>query len=279
MISKPKMSTHDENEHPSKRTLETAAFVPAADNILSETDRRHLRGCAVCTGEVNRLRDARDAFNAANPPAAFFASLGSQDELKRKSRPSTSAFFTARRAAIVGIAAVFLLVVFSLSLANDAEKRSAPDFGISLKGNAATSISLALYVSRDGAAALPWVKHSPFRPGDILRFGVRSEQAGYVEIVNLDDRGRTTVYFPREDSPPTRVEAGKAILLDGSIVLDDFIGDEMIFVFVTPTPGTSTDLSKIIESAFSRADSQFDRMSIDHMEGAVSSTRITKVPK
>jgi len=75
------------------------------------------------------------------------------------------------------------------------------------------------------------------QPGDALRFVVDPHGARFVLIMSIDGARRISTYYPFDGSASAALPARAGqVELDGSVVLDDTIGDERIWVLLSDEP-------------------------------------------
>ena len=76
--------------------------------------------------------------------------------------------------------------------------------------------------------------------GEVVRFRVRSDAAGFLTIVSRSPSGGVTLLFPNRFSPESRIEAGASITVpaDGAFVfkVSGPFGQEYVKAIVTPAP-------------------------------------------
>lgn len=247
--------------------LEEYAFGDAELGVNEVAD--HLTGCRACSAEVENLRRERDAFHAARPSATFMASL-------EPTLPAVTRLPTGRRrrfAGALGLSFTAAAAAVVLLLSSEAFQSSGSEPGVRYKGAPALSI----YVSRDGEPASPLAADQTLRPGDVLRFGVHRERAGYLWIVNVDDRGRVTRYVPHQGSAPLQVSTA-AGPLPGSIRLDDFLGQELIVSVWSESPLPYERVRQAISNAYEACGGDLSKFARPEVEAEFSFRVVTKGP-
>ncbi len=226
-------------KHPSARALEEWAFQPEAPGAGGSAMARHLDACLECRKAVEGLRAERDAFLAQRPAAAFVARVVA-------SRPPSSwerlrGLFSLPRLVGAGAAvsmAILLLVLGPRLLGGGDEVR--------LRGG--QKPVLQLLAGRVGGTVSPLPAGATLTAGDALRFEVVLAQPAHVQVVNLDDRGVFTRYYP-VDGASGLLPAGRH-LLPGSIVLDAFVGRERISLVTGPQPIDEARVREALRAAF-----------------------------
>lgn len=271
----------DNGQHPSRRRLEETAFCPADQVRLADEEKTHIEDCTVCAARIEALREQRAVFLEARPAGPF---LDRVDERLAEGGRFRQGFDRRLRSLspkiLVPVAAGVLAAVLGMALfpALRGGRDAVPgklhlDNRIVLRGGAVT---LDLFVSREGRAARPADPDEPLRQGDVLRFGVRSDEAGYVTVANQDDRGRVSLYFPVPGDTPHRVEAGEQTLLPGSIILDDFIGEELLVLVISPSKIPEKTIRDALLRAYDAVGGDLGRMTDVDVEGRVAFRRIRK---
>jgi hypothetical protein len=223
-------------EHPSALDLERLAFDPQGAHVGSNLE-AHVGGCDRCGQRVQALRADRAAFLVRHPAARFAASV-------ETSRARTA--WEKLRAALLGLAAVGAMA----GIAWLALPSGSADERVHFKGAAPT---LEVFVSRNGAPAVAMAEGEPLYPGDVLRWVVSTSDDAYLFVANLDDQGRFTQYFPSSGRESQWVRKGARVPLEGSIALDDFIGEERITLLVSSQPLEAGQVEAALQRAFREA--------------------------
>ena len=268
---------HGERGHPSRRILETYAFASDEGQGVTAQVRRHFERCPICMDEIDWLRDARKAFVSERPPVVFAAGISEKmagsNWLERLLRGTTLKLVVPLTASLVLAAGIIL---YSLGPYGSMVSRddASPANRITLKGTDALQFSL--FVSRNGASALPHTVDTALHENDVLRFGIRSAKGGAVTIANIDDTGRVSIYYASHDSGAAPIEAGVFRIIDESIVLDEFMGNELIVAVVSKNPVSQTKMTQALRAAFKKAGGRLDLMSRLDIEGDIALYPIEK---
>lgn len=94
---------------------------------------------------------------------------------------------------------------------------------VTLKGD------LALAVYRQTAAGSERVESGAvLKPGDKVRFEVRTKEPGFVAVLSRDGAGHVTVYYPYQAAEAGPYRPAEP-LLPGAIALDDTLGSEDVW--------------------------------------------------
>ena len=124
------------------------------------------------------------------------------------------------------------------------------DDGARTKGG---DVTLALIVRHgDGRTERVLPGGARLRPGEAIRFELSTRRAGYVGVVGIDAARAVTAYAPATGALPA-LAAGRAQLLDGSVVLDETLGAERIVAAVCAAPRPIDELVAAARRALARA--------------------------
>lgn len=254
---------------PAPADLDAYAFAPDAAARASRWH-AHASACEHCLKRVHELRAERTRFLESRPPDAFMRSLLAATQQSECDAPQTNASIRRQTAdpkrrflqrplpAIVSAAALAACLAWAfLPGSRLLERQDAAD--VRLRGK--SSSALFVYVSRGGSPARALHEGELLEAGDVLRFGVRTTRAGFASIVNIDERGRVTRYFPQRDAESLRIQENTPhALLPGSIRLDDFVGEELLALVVTDQPVSEARLRSSFEAAYTQSAGRLDRL-------------------
>lgn len=127
-------------------------------------------------------------------------------------------------------------------------------------------------------------------PGDALRFTLTAAgESNHLVVFSLDQAGTLSSFYPNEATPPALLApGGKTIALEGqgrhvlpgSIILDDSLGREVIFLLAAPRPFEPGPLQKRVKSVFSRDPRAAAALGADKLgfSGVVRVVTILKAP-
>lgn len=228
-------------QHPSARALEEWAFQPEDASTSESATARHLAACPDCRKAVETLRVEREAFLALRPAPAFV------ERVLASAPPSPwerlRELLSLPR--LLGAGAALSMAVLALVLA---PRLLGGDGGDEVRLRGAQAPVLKLLAGRVGGTVSPLPAGATLTAGDVLRFEVVLARPAHVQVVNLDDRGVFTRYYPVEGASGL-LPAGRH-LLPGSIVLDDFVGRERISVVAAPQPIDEGRVREALLAAF-----------------------------
>ncbi|MFC1852169.1 DUF4384 domain-containing protein [candidate division CSSED10-310 bacterium] len=191
--------------------------VESLDETLTASIARHLEHCSECQQKLVQISREKEAFLSLNPATRIAAVIPEKDKMHFLK-------FASLRVAPV---CILILIAFVLLLPQD---QSDNYFGI--KG----SFSMNLYVTRNNDTFIG--KSGFYFPGDQIQFSVLADSPVFLYIVNIDDHDKITFYFPTTDVEQEPLLIRQKEFLPLSITLDQYIGNERIFVFVSQTPFT-----------------------------------------
>lgn len=143
--------------------------------------------------------------------------------------------------AVIGVMLVSLLVwlvpALDLDLNFDFEQTDAP---VRVRSDAPTGY----YVKR-GTVMTQGVDGESVSPRDLLRFFVKTSAPKHVVILGQDDTGIVRTYFPPPETSQW-VEAGRDTLLEGSVELNDTLGEETLYFFLCDAKAKLRGLRQIL---------------------------------
>lgn len=181
------------------------------DRILLGEDvgaaRAHLENCVECRARLEALDRTALEFRKTAPIPMMAA------RTRRRLNAKPRMIFSS-----LGALAAAAIVLLFLARPDDPDVR--------LKGG----VALSVYRQRDPAAE-SLLPHARVRPGDVLRFGVKTPRAGFAAVASIDGAGVVTIYAP----PGPELEAiaaGKEQILDGTVELDATLGTERLIALV-----------------------------------------------
>jgi hypothetical protein len=221
-----------ESEHPSRHTL-TRYHAGETEGSEKGEIYAHVAGCPECRKILEQLEEARAAFFAGHDREAFLDTVRT-----RAAEPETAWWrFLFRPAHLAAAAAVLVMAVLVATL-------WMPDSGERMKG---ADLELGYYVMgpQGPEKAAP---NQVLHPGDRIQFRLTAPAGGYVHIVGVDERGQVSVYFPRPDEAPETFPGGAGRPVPGSVILDEVLGRERVFLLVCPKPLDRDDLAERLGS-------------------------------
>jgi hypothetical protein len=212
----------------------------------------HLAGCARCRQRLEELKRER---------RALYERVPRLDLGEARPRPRW-------RPALAAACACLLLAIGAWILWGEKQRTG----GVVFKGEAP---ALSFRVEREGRV-LAGRAHMQLRPGDRIRFAYSLGEDAYLLIVNLDDEGKATVYYPLGGGESLPVQAGQEVFLPGSIRLDEYLGPERIFAVFTREPLSAGDIQSAAVRAFRRV-KDVEKIETLPVEGYQVTIPITKV--
>ncbi len=275
MISRSRREENTPSIHPNPRRLEWAAFAPPSESKSDDLIFLHIETCPLCASKIEALRSGRSAFLEENSPETFLQAIEIRAHSRRAERRRSATRWIPLGLAAGVLICLSLVFIYRTGIFGGKPQNDFP--GISLKGGGAPSVSLELYVSRGGLDAVRWNKGPPLYPGDVLKFGVKSASDRFVMIANIDDRGAVSLYNPLDNAPSARVPGGRLTVIKESILLDDFVGNELIVLLASKTPLNFVAVKAALEEAYHAAKGNLNRIVVKGIDAEISLTPITKV--
>ncbi|MBW2735913.1 MAG: DUF4384 domain-containing protein [Deltaproteobacteria bacterium] len=204
-------------------TMLSALIVEELPQLQKQRLLDHLAQCSICASELELLRTHATEYEArmGDHQARLLQSLegqGSTLPVRRWLRPSLLALAAT-------VAAISLVALMG--------ERAAPTHAndITFKGALAVEI-----VAKRGDTQREVKDDTRLRAGDALRLMITTATPGYLTVFSIDGRRAISRWYPeRANQPPLSLERSGRHTLAGSIVLDDALGPEQVFVVFSPT--------------------------------------------
>lgn len=105
---------------------------------------------------------------------------------------------------------------------------------------AGEDVGVSFFV-RNGHGAVPGMPGSAYREGDQFRFTYWSGRNDYLLLLSMEEDGTVSVYYPDEAATGAGGESvaiarGRNVPLEGSVVLNDYVGRERFFALFSTRP-------------------------------------------
>lgn len=171
----------------------------------------HCEQCSDCQQKLETIEQERSEFTKRNP-------------LPRIEDLSPVLGIPNWRIISVRIAPIMALLLIAIFFFSPSPRN---DNYIAMKG----SFNIKLYITRNNHTFIG--SDGVYFSGDKLQFAVLSDEPVYLYIINIDQSGKTSVYYPDIDTPQIPIRNNQQTFLPVSITLDDYIGLERIFVFTS----------------------------------------------
>lgn len=215
-------------DHLSKLTLLALAAGDLAPEKKAEA-LSHVQGCGDCRRALEALETDREVFLKDHP-----------FEARKIEKPGFSFF----RPAYYRMAAVLALFVAAGAYFTVLREKE----GTRTKGGEESVRIMVL----DGDGSVAERKNPVYRPGERIQFIYSCAERNRLALMSIDSLGRTTVYYPVSGDSSVRLEQGRDLPLDRSILLDGYIGPEL-FVAVLSSASLPVDaVQSALEEAFRR---------------------------
>jgi len=212
------------------------------DGAALKTVETHLGACAHCGAMVTAMRGV--SWRA--DPAVLREHLEGEPIFARLAR------WFARPAVLVPAAGLVLVLAAAPLVV-----RQMIDAGaVREKGG----IGLRVFVkTADGSR--PAMQGERLRAGDAIKFAVSPGGQRYVMVVNVEETGKVTRYYPRdEQSAPT--DPHREAVLPTSITLDDYHGVERVYAVFSDKPLAFGDVAAAVRKAAGPS-GRFDPRAVD----------------
>ncbi len=191
------------------------------EQLDAENIRCHLELCAACTKlseemDTNIREFSKDEDNRIRR-------LNSEiDQKFGQSKTRSTAFKSFALAGLFAAAAAALLFLF---FGIDRTENSQDSDRIAFKGE----FSMKIIGNRQGKQ-FEVKDGTSLKEGDSIMFIVTVGEPGYLTIFSKDKSGKLSPFYPdnspEQDVEPLRIEAAGIHIMDGSILLDDVLGEE-----------------------------------------------------
>jgi hypothetical protein len=206
------------------------------------TATEHVVECGACRERYERLMVEDARFIASPQLASRVDSIVVAALREARAR-------TRRRTAGALMACATLAVAFVVMSHHERSRADEPASAARRKGG--TSMAIVLQDARGRVATL--ADGDLARPGDAIRFQVTTGAAADLVVLAFDRR-QVSVYAPQPGAgEAVRLEPGRVVTLDGSIVLDDTLGPERVVAVFCAHPRALDELLAEARGAFERA--------------------------
>ena len=118
----------------------------------------------------------------------------------------------------------------------------------------AQAAGLQFFVWRD-SAAVEGREGGVYREDEQIRFTYWSGENDYLVVLSIENSGQVTVYYPdggrgEDPSRSLRIPRGRNIALEGSVVLNDYVGRERFFALFSTEPLSVAQVRETASRAF-----------------------------
>lgn len=117
--------------------------------------------------------------------------------------------------------------------------------------------------------------------GDALRFVIASDSAGFVSVFSVDAKGRLNPFYPESDPAtypdPIKIDREGDHELPGSVILDDWVGEEYLVVVFSRKSFDRRQVDLAIKRAILEGGPQAVNPAVLGVEGSVAVVPIVKV--
>lgn len=226
-----KLSLDSTQDHPTQHTL-LSLHAGELEGEEKKQVREHVSGCSTCSAFLQELESFKEQFASTHSREGILASVRQRADKDSVEVSSWwSRLFVAPHSLIWSASLVALLMLGLLFIYQNHGDDTDGSY-TRIKG---AEISLSYLVAENGKPVLA----KPGRilhPRDRIQFRLTAPRGGYVHIVGVDEAGTVTVYFPLPGVAPELYPGGSARPVPGSIILDDTLGKERVFVLICAGP-------------------------------------------
>lgn len=240
------------SDHPDDDCLSDLALDQVrVGELASETISAHLDACGRCRARQRSLAEAHLAVEL--PPLDLTSKeLTPQDltpqDLKPldpppQVKPRRRWAQTSAAGLAIAAAALLLIIVRPATPLDDPEPSTHNPTPTTRTKGAPT---LHFHIRRDGTI----LKGGPgdaLHPGDALRFAYSWSEGGAIAVLSRDGAGTISAYFPAGEHTYAAA-AGEEIDLPGAVLLDEVLGDEVLYGFFCRSELPLLTLERAIEA-------------------------------
>ncbi len=215
------------NSHPSRHRIIRYHAGDLDEDQRVEIE-RHLSECSMCTEYFNELEKNKETFHAAHSRDEFIRLIKTicHEHQHKKKIPKWN---FKRYSLVFGMSAA--MVVFMVLIGLGTRNRR-DEFHERLKG---LELALGYYIM--GAAGPEIGLHDRvLKPDDRIQFHVSAPAGGYVHIFGVDEKGFLSIYFPLPHQKPESFPGGANRPVPGSVILDETLGRERVFLLICEKP-------------------------------------------
>jgi hypothetical protein len=201
---------------PPRAVLEAASAGESVDSVTAS----HLRECDTCGSYIRSLQEIREPFLKERPAELFLRQVERRKARLRRGWPWLAA---------LAPAAALVLLFATIHRPSD----------VTLKGH-----SLTVVVKRPGHDAVETViPDAELHKGDALRFRYDSASDGYLLVMDLDESGAATVFYPFGQDASAAIKAHAVDFLPGGVELDASSGPEWLISVFSDRPQSAKELA------------------------------------
>ena len=231
-------------EHPAEHDL-TRFHAGDLEKEKRDAIQAHLSTCDHCAEFIRHLDSFRQEFASSHYRQGFLALVRkeAQGDFQEAKSWWQKVFGPSRRVFLASSVATLLILAVVVFMNRNPKDNSS---SIRMKGSEISLSYLVMENSRPVLAKPNRILH----PRDRIQFRLSAPRGGYVHIVGVDEAGAVTVYFPLPGMEPEIYPGGSGRPVPGSIILDDTLGKERVFVLLCEKPIGRTQLEhKILGAA------------------------------
>jgi len=229
-------------------TLESISFIAgdcAPEKAAYIT--HHIADCSECAVKIEALRTEQKEFLTQFPSPVSFTG---RSKKAPSFHPFSPASFFAVAAGLILAATVYINLPTKILMGGINHS-----FGI--KG----ASGIAVVVQEHGGVVTSRSSHI-YHPGEKIQILYSTVDKPFITLVSLDSAGRIFTYFPEKTPCASAVPVGSGIPLPISIVLDDYLGAELLIAFFSAEPLAVSTVTRHLQDAFATNNRSLDNFAI-----------------
>ena len=209
----------------------------------------HINSCSTCSNKIIALKNDKQEFLKQNGFNTFYKNLNIELENESKKQVTSiniifnrlKNFFTINYyKPIIAITFSVLLLVLIYPVILNKNKQD----NTRIKG----SVRIEYYVKtfdkiKKGESG------SILYQGDAIQFKYASGMNNYIFVFSIDDKASINTYYPFKGEESMSIKTGGNLILEGSIVLDNYKGYERFFALFSDEPVKFSDIQKAVKTA------------------------------
>jgi hypothetical protein len=212
----------------------TSYFVGDIDHALSQKLCDHLKHCSSCNEYLNTLKTEKETFLKIHA----FEEITLPDKSMNDDRLSFRIM-----PKIYGLAASFLVFITAgFFLLQHSEP------GSRIKGE----VTLKLFV-KNSSGAIEKRGEQRYYPGEKVQFLYSCGSRNKFMLLSIDTSGTISQYYPSKGDSSILLEPGQDVPLPHSILLDNYIGEELFVGVFSEKPLYCPPIKKAVQASFDRS--------------------------
>jgi anti-sigma factor RsiW len=225
-----------------------------------ETIEAHLRTCERCRIEIKRIRRERESFCETAP---FDTTVDSARWSGHRATGGHKTWY----ALAAGLALAVGAITFTFH-----QQQPAADYRI--KGEQ----RLEMWVQSAKGAAVQRTDHV-YYPGERVQLRYSCVSCAHAIVGSIDSRGAISIWYPAHGDSSGLAAPGADRPMPFSVVLDDYLGKELIVVAFSAAPASIARFERRLAQAWDQS-GDLERLALEPWDGVrIESLLITKAPR